>query len=465
MDATGQVRHGTPHGYRNRRCRCARCHAAVRAYDHYRARQIAYGRWQPWGDAEAVRAHVDHLIEHGWTHAAVARAAGVDESILRRIANGRLVRVRARDAERLLAVRLTQRPRRGYVPAAGTVRRLRALAVLGHGLQALSQATGVSTTALSQLRAGRPGQGAAGRAGPAPLAGLDPGPAQAAGRREPDHRDRRRLRSRPAPPGRPRTRRGLTRRCLCPPRTLRGGRGDRPVRTHPPLLEETVTAHTSTAAPEPVATDTGIYAPIGTDTDQNPVLWRLSDAHGRPAHGLITGWSGAGATVLLGHLLTAAAQAGITTWYLDEHAPHTTTPASWHTKEPAAFFEALEELYQKDEGSHGLLVAIDHPRAVEEYGPLLHVMAAIGTMRGIGFVLRTPDLSQRRLNARLREQTSTSQYLLFDHGAHTGPTRLLAESLPGYTAPARPRTGSRQACGRGRYGRGGTCRPVTVTAP
>ncbi|WP_431889397.1 hypothetical protein [Nocardiopsis alba] len=124
----------------------------MRAYDQYRRRQIAYGRWNPWGDLEAVTAHVDFLVSLGWTHSGIGKAAGVGEHTMRKILNRRLRKVRAQDADKILAVRLSQRA--GFVPASGAVRRLRALAVEGHGLAPISSASGVSLTALGYLRSG-----------------------------------------------------------------------------------------------------------------------------------------------------------------------------------------------------------------------------------------------------------------------------------------------------------------------
>ncbi|MGW9447083.1 hypothetical protein [Bacillus mobilis] len=146
------VKHGTYTGAKVGGCRQECCQAAVRAYDQHRRRQIAYGRWSPWGDLGAVQEHVAFLVGLGWTHMGIGKAADVGECTMRKIRNGQLKRVRAEDADKILAVRLSQRA--GFVPAAGTVRRLRALAVEGHGLIPVSAASGVSQTALGNLRAG-----------------------------------------------------------------------------------------------------------------------------------------------------------------------------------------------------------------------------------------------------------------------------------------------------------------------
>lgn len=144
--------HGTYSGAKTGGCQNECCKQAVRAYDQHRRRQIAYGRWNPWGDLEAVQEHVAFLVGLGWTHSGIGKAAGVGECTMRKLLNGRLKKVRAQDAEKILSVRLSQRA--GFVPAAGTVRRLRALAVEGHGLIPVAAETGVSQAALGNLRSG-----------------------------------------------------------------------------------------------------------------------------------------------------------------------------------------------------------------------------------------------------------------------------------------------------------------------
>ncbi|MFC9941229.1 hypothetical protein [Nocardiopsis alba] len=144
--------HGTYSGAKSKGCRDECCKSVVRAYDQHRRRQIAYGRWNPWGDLEAVTAHVAFLVDLGWTHSGIGVAAGVGEHTMRKIRNHQLRKVRAQDADKILGVRLSQRA--GFVPASGTVRRLRALAVEGHGLIPISAASGVSQSALGYLRSG-----------------------------------------------------------------------------------------------------------------------------------------------------------------------------------------------------------------------------------------------------------------------------------------------------------------------
>jgi len=57
-----------------------------RDYVRSRARQIAYGRWQPWAEtADPVRQHVRLLQRAGGSYRAVARAAGVSPTTVCRL--------------------------------------------------------------------------------------------------------------------------------------------------------------------------------------------------------------------------------------------------------------------------------------------------------------------------------------------------------------------------------------------
>src|SRR5215467_9331032 len=59
-----------------------------RDYVRRRSRQIAYGRWEPWADAEPVRQHVRKLRRGGATYRAIARAAGVSPMTVHHLVNG-----------------------------------------------------------------------------------------------------------------------------------------------------------------------------------------------------------------------------------------------------------------------------------------------------------------------------------------------------------------------------------------
>jgi len=123
-----------------------------REYDRWRARQIAYGRWEPWADAAPVRAHIRELRQAGASYEAIARTAGVATMTVHRLLHGEHakgrpapVRIRAAQAERLLAVTTAMvqeaAPRQD---AAGARRRLRALIAMGHPAVSLARMLDVS---------------------------------------------------------------------------------------------------------------------------------------------------------------------------------------------------------------------------------------------------------------------------------------------------------------------------------
>src|SRR6266700_1088881 len=122
-----------------------------REYARWRARQIAYGRWEPWAPAAPVCEHVRVLRQAGASYEAIAQAAGVATMTVHRLlhgepAKGRPVpgRIRAAHARQLLAVTDTAvqdaGPRRD---AAGTRRRLQAMIAMGHPAASLARTSGI----------------------------------------------------------------------------------------------------------------------------------------------------------------------------------------------------------------------------------------------------------------------------------------------------------------------------------
>jgi hypothetical protein len=133
-----------------------------RNYVRSRARQIAYGQWQPWAEtADPVRQHVRRLRRAGASCRSVARAAGVSPMTVSRLCRddpprGGVARVHAAHARRLLAVtpgtlRQTS-PRRD---ATGARRRLRALTAMGHPAVSLARRLDVPPSAVRALIGGQ----------------------------------------------------------------------------------------------------------------------------------------------------------------------------------------------------------------------------------------------------------------------------------------------------------------------
>lgn len=128
-------------GYTIDGCRCPTCTTAQNAYNARRRRLLAYNQWEPYVDAEPVRAHVRSLMAAGmgWMH--LARVAGVANGAVSRLLYGDAQRppskrVRPGTAAALLAMRadLHTLADRAMIDATGTRRRAQGLAAIGWSL-------------------------------------------------------------------------------------------------------------------------------------------------------------------------------------------------------------------------------------------------------------------------------------------------------------------------------------------
>lgn len=139
MTAPAVVEHGH-NGYR-RGCRCETCRTD-------RSRDLALisklrrsGKWEPWVDAQQVRAHVNGLITVGATAESVARAAAVSPRTVQFLLAGRpdtgvMQRMRTGTARKILAVTIGS-PRIGTRRASGigVARRIQGLCTLGWSMR------------------------------------------------------------------------------------------------------------------------------------------------------------------------------------------------------------------------------------------------------------------------------------------------------------------------------------------
>lgn len=95
-----------------------------------------------------VKAHIEYLISLGFNCAAIAAAAGVDRGTVLDARSGRNRMITSKLEKKIMAVTpdaIYARPdRRGYVPAAGAVRRLQALATMGWRYSDLTPMLGFS---------------------------------------------------------------------------------------------------------------------------------------------------------------------------------------------------------------------------------------------------------------------------------------------------------------------------------
>lgn len=143
-----------PHGrvkYVVEKCRCDVCRADSTAYENNRARQLAYGRWQPYVDAEPVRAHVRQLQAGGLGSKHLAVVSGVPHGAISKLIYGDYggsppsKRIRAATAAKLLAVTATldNLGATVKVDATGTRRRLQALVAIGWSQSKLAARLGM----------------------------------------------------------------------------------------------------------------------------------------------------------------------------------------------------------------------------------------------------------------------------------------------------------------------------------
>ncbi|MDG4798962.1 hypothetical protein [Micromonospora sp. WMMD980] len=149
---------GRPHGYARYKldgCRCYTCCFDVSEYNRRRDKAIAAGTWR--SDTTPVRAHIRSLMAAGMGWKQVAKTADVNPSTVGRILYGRPDQgtpppktTRYDIAQKLLAVKLNLHPNTP-IDATGTIRRIRALAAIGHTLTAIAEGIGWTLQNLSHL--------------------------------------------------------------------------------------------------------------------------------------------------------------------------------------------------------------------------------------------------------------------------------------------------------------------------
>jgi DNA-binding XRE family transcriptional regulator len=144
--------HGTLSRAKIHNCKCTACDRKFRDYMNTRTRLIAYGRWQPYVDAEPVRAHVLMLSGYGIGRNRVRDLAGVPGGTMSKLLYGDRARgmvpskrVRAATADKILAVKptLDTAAPTALVDATGTRRRLQALVAVGWPQAELGRRLGV----------------------------------------------------------------------------------------------------------------------------------------------------------------------------------------------------------------------------------------------------------------------------------------------------------------------------------
>lgn len=123
------------------------------AYTRHRTRQIAYGRWQPYVDAEPARQHLRTLQAIGIGTPRVADLSGLSHATLTdilagrpRLGRGPCQKIRPATEARILAIPADPEiaAPRAYIDATGTIRRLQALVAVGWSQVRLARALGIN---------------------------------------------------------------------------------------------------------------------------------------------------------------------------------------------------------------------------------------------------------------------------------------------------------------------------------
>jgi hypothetical protein len=87
-DGAPELVHGRLTTYTHGKCRCPKCAARMNLWEADRRRQKAYGTWQPYVDAEPVRAHVLKVLNAGLTRPQIAAAASVNVEVVDHLLDG-----------------------------------------------------------------------------------------------------------------------------------------------------------------------------------------------------------------------------------------------------------------------------------------------------------------------------------------------------------------------------------------
>jgi transcriptional regulator with XRE-family HTH domain len=155
--------HGTLAASKTNRCGCDPCKAAASRYDARRYRLKAYGRWQPYVDAEPVRQHVKRLQGYGIGWMRIAALAGIPRGSVSRLLYGDNSRgtppsrrVRPATAAAILAIEPNLDVLAGTAPvdATGTRRRIQALVAMGWSQSKIAARLGVQPTNLGKTMNG-----------------------------------------------------------------------------------------------------------------------------------------------------------------------------------------------------------------------------------------------------------------------------------------------------------------------
>lgn len=152
--ASSPPQHGERRCYL-RGCRCPECAEAHRRYcKQYKLRRLRHGT--TYINATPATQHLRALAARGWTQPAIARATGLGEPNIRDIATGRSRRIPRATRAAILAFQPgpDTAPDNYWIDPTGTIRRIRALAAIGHPIYRQAAAIGVGQSTLRHITAG-----------------------------------------------------------------------------------------------------------------------------------------------------------------------------------------------------------------------------------------------------------------------------------------------------------------------
>jgi hypothetical protein len=147
--------HGT-RGCYQRGCRIPECQRANYRYSKQLGLDHAQGVFRE-QDATQAREHMEKLFALKWRQADVSRATGISRSLISLLANGQKA-TSAANVAAILAIPIGRVVRPGAqarVPAVGSMRRLRALATLGHTWKVIALQTDITDDRLGDMARGR----------------------------------------------------------------------------------------------------------------------------------------------------------------------------------------------------------------------------------------------------------------------------------------------------------------------
>jgi hypothetical protein len=104
-------------------------------------------------DAQQTRVHIERLRAADWSNPAIAQAAGVARSTIDSLTKGQR-EVRSWVALAILSIPVGPPPAPSGIDATGSIRRLRALAVLGHPFRTVAAIVGCSNDKLERIANG-----------------------------------------------------------------------------------------------------------------------------------------------------------------------------------------------------------------------------------------------------------------------------------------------------------------------